>query len=208
MDFRMVLSVRSAHFVATSVSESMESTSVFLQPATRITQAITDNEIVLENFDWRDMLADLKQVDNKQRKTVASKPGFCGPDSGMNICLGFLTLRSRQVLRQNPTIQKFITVLMLLVFTISVAPRSFFHDLVADHRDIPGCSIDHKIQVVHKQGFNCHFDDLVVSAPFVLQTESHPAAVVFHVIKEKSLYYKSYSSSFLLHKENRGPPAV
>jgi hypothetical protein len=109
-------------------------------------------------------------------------------------------------LKQNTTIQKFITILLLLVFTISVAPRSFFHDLVADHRDTPGCSIDHKISVIHKQSFNCHFEDLVVSSPFVLQKQflSHPPVLRFH--QKNTSYQFSYYPSVIRNKENRGPP--
>jgi hypothetical protein len=175
----------------------------------------------------------LKQVDNKQRKTVASNKlrlafpchvkimterelrlfllnKFTEDCDGMNIEPAFLPLRWQIVksLRQNSHIQKFIAVALLLVFTVSIAPRSFFHDLVANHTDTPGCSIDHKVSAVHKQGIHCHFDDLVVSVPFVLQSESASAPFVLHFVQTNDSYSDSYLSYFLLHKENRGPPVV
>jgi hypothetical protein len=167
----------------------------------------------------------LKQVDNRQGKTVAS--GFSyhieklkivnrcelwlfplNNFMAVNIGLRFLPLRRQIVksLKQNSRIQKFIAFILLLVFTVSIAPRSFFHDLIANHIDSPGCSIDHKISVVHKQGFQCHCDDLVVSAPFVLQTEPLPGVIGGDFIHKNDQYCNSYFYSILLHQENRGPP--
>jgi len=111
-------------------------------------------------------------------------------------------------LRQNSTIQKLITVVLLTVFTLGSAPKAFFHDLVADHKDGTSCNLSHSVAAIHNQGFNCHFDDLVVSGPFVLQSE--PSTELFTIFFEKKLsaFSFSYFDAFLQHKENRGPPVA
>jgi len=111
-------------------------------------------------------------------------------------------------LRQNRTIQKDIALLLLLAFTISIAPKTYFHDLVADHKDFSECHQLHHSTVLHHQGFNCHFDDLVVSAPFLLQAEPqlNAAEVCFDITQTS--FYSFHLSSSSHHKETRGPPSA
>ena len=109
-------------------------------------------------------------------------------------------------MRQNPNIQKFIAALLLMVFALSMAPKTFFHDLVADHHDGAGCTIEHKATVLHKQVINCHFDDLVVSSPFVLQSDVLTSLANNFYPKKSLAFYTSHSQSFSRHEESRGPP--
>lgn len=97
---------------------------------------------------------------------------------------------------------------MLLAFLLGNTPKTYLHDLVADHRDLPECNQLHKTAVLHQETFNCHFDDLVVSVPFLLQ-----AAVPF--LTAPVLFGPMHADiadevriCYLYHKENRGPPAV
>jgi hypothetical protein len=94
------------------------------------------------------------------------------------------------------------------VFLISIAPKTYFHDLLANHKDFPACTQVHKTAVLHSHGFNCHFDDLVVSAPFLLQIEQPIAFDNFYFEKKQSSFYSSFPQSFLQHKEKRGPPSA
>ena len=111
-------------------------------------------------------------------------------------------------MKQSTTIQRFTAFLILLVFTLSATPKVFFHDMVADHRDGPECILDHNTTVVHTQTFDCDFDDLVVSVPFVLEGES--SEEIFRVYPETEQYsfYNSHPVQSFGHKENRGPPAA
>jgi hypothetical protein len=111
-------------------------------------------------------------------------------------------------LKQRSTIQKIIAGFLLMLFTISIAPKIYFHNLVADHKDVAGCGQLHKTAVLHLQGFNCHFDDLVVTAPYLSQTEE-PVLLVHLVFEKKQPVFSSvFLSSFSQHKENRGPPSA
>ena len=105
-----------------------------------------------------------------------------------------------------PAIQKFLSSLLLVIFTISIAPKLYFHDMVAHHKDRASCYQTHTRTVLHQMGYNCHFDDLVVTAPF-LQT-SEPTVNVGAVYIGKN-YFSVYTSSFqhfVLYKDGRGPP--
>jgi hypothetical protein len=106
------------------------------------------------------------------------------------------------------TIQKIAAIFLILMFTVSIAPRSYFHDLVADHKDFSDCRQSHHSTVLHQQGLNCHFDDLVVSAPFLSWVEQPVVLIDFCLGEKQSAFYSSLLSSFLQHKESRGPPSV
>jgi hypothetical protein len=111
-------------------------------------------------------------------------------------------------LRHKPTIQKFTAILLLLVFFISSAPKAYFHDLVADHKDFSDCQQSHHSTVLHQQGLNCHFDDLVVTSPFLSLIEQPVLPPAFYFEKKQSGFNSSGLQSALQHKENRGPPSV
>jgi hypothetical protein len=111
-------------------------------------------------------------------------------------------------LRYQPTIQKFTAIFLLLVFFISSAPKAYFHDLVADHKDFSDCQQPHHTTVLHQQGMNCHFDDLVVTSPFVSLIEQPIPSLNSYFEKRQSAFYSFLLPSFLQHKENRGPPSV
>jgi hypothetical protein len=98
--------------------------------------------------------------------------------------------------------------LLLLVFAISAAPRAYFHDLLAGHKDFSTCRQVHKTPVLHTEGYNCHFDDVVVTAPFVLQPVQAiaPASLVFETFAIP--FTCSWHPVFLQIRESRGPPSV
>lgn len=109
-------------------------------------------------------------------------------------------------LKQKTTIQKTKAIFLLLVFAFSITPKALFHDLLANHKDAPACSQVHKMAVLHHEGYNCHFDDLVVSVPFLLVSDQPTGLTNFYFAKEQASFYSSFTQSFLQHKENRGPP--
>ncbi len=96
--------------------------------------------------------------------------------------------------------------MLLLIFGISSTPKIYFHDLVADHKDASGCEQIHTTTALHNQGYNCHFDDLVVSSPFIVQT-AFSISLSQQYFKEKLInFISSYCSSVVQYKESRGPP--
>jgi hypothetical protein len=96
----------------------------------------------------------------------------------------------------------------MLVFAISIAPKAYFHDLVANHKDVSDCRQFHHSIVLHQENFNCHFDDLVVSTPFLLLTDIIFDFTNLHRQNKQAIFYSSFLESFSHHKENRGPPSA
>ena len=80
--------------------------------------------------------------------------------------------------------------------------------MVADHQDGPECILDHNTTVIHAQTFDCDFDDLVVSVPFVLDKEPSEEILRDYAETEQCSFSNSCPVQILRHKENRGPPAV
>lgn len=111
-------------------------------------------------------------------------------------------------LKQATIIQKARAILLVLVLTVGITPKSFFHDLIANHKDYSDCRQIHKSTAFHQQGFNCHFDDLVVTVPYLLVTEQPVVSVNFYFEKRQPSFYSSILSSFSQHKESRGPPSA
>jgi hypothetical protein len=111
-------------------------------------------------------------------------------------------------LKQKKAIEKIVASFLLLLFTISIVPKIYFHNLIADHKDFSTCDEVHKTPVLHVQGYNCHFDDLVVSASYLFQKEE-PGLLINIVFEQKQPAFSSAClPSFSQHKENRGPPSA
>ena len=110
-------------------------------------------------------------------------------------------------LKDKPVKKNILALALLFVLAVSVVPKTYFHDLIADHKDVLAC--DHSCRTsshLHHQGFNCHFDDLVVTAPYVFQ----PFEILFSIDNLYQELNSAYTSSLLhygvFYKETRGPP--
>jgi hypothetical protein len=110
-------------------------------------------------------------------------------------------------LRQSNNIRKSLAFVLLLLFSMSMAPKVFFHDVLANHEDRLVCrDIDKSTPHIHQPAFHCSFDDLVVSSPYVF-TEFCPSLtpLVFSLPSAAGLITVALSAPFL-HRESRGPP--
>ena len=105
------------------------------------------------------------------------------------------------------SIKKIFAFLLLLLFTVSIGPRAYFHDLVADHRDGTGCVENHKNVVFHNEEIECHFDDLVVSSPYIFQSEGLPDLPSIFLSPVDCAVRSAQFRIFLKNKESRGPPS-
>ena len=80
--------------------------------------------------------------------------------------------------------------------------------MIADHRDGGSYSHNAKMPQLSQQGFNCHFDNLVVESPFV------PAFVIaMDYIRlpyslQKEYLNPDFYSLHHFYAELRGPPVV
>jgi hypothetical protein len=111
-------------------------------------------------------------------------------------------------LKRKTAIQKTVAIVLIMVLAVSIAPKGWFHNLVADHKDLPDCRQLHHSKVLHHQGFNCHFDDVVVTAPYVSTREQALLFVILLPNKEQPLSYTSPLQSLSQTKDSRGPPSL
>ncbi|HZH66278.1 MAG TPA: hypothetical protein VEY10_15400 [Flavisolibacter sp.] len=107
---------------------------------------------------------------------------------------------------QRPTIQKILASLLLVLFTISFIPKSFFHDAIANHTDEGTCNFSAEKLCIHQKGFSCSFNDLVVSSPYVAFSS------VFNLVEQlipapHASRHKNFALELrFLGTESRGPP--
>lgn len=106
------------------------------------------------------------------------------------------------------TIRLFSAVVIMLVFSLSITPKKFLHDLVADHQDDVSIAINDGHDHIDHHGFNCNCDNLVATSPFAEHTET----LAFNT----PVYFKEYSSTTpsgiksITHSFSalRGPPSL
>lgn len=104
-------------------------------------------------------------------------------------------------------IRKSLALVMLLIFTFSITPKKYLHDLIADHTDFYSFHSGDEATYSQK-GFNCQCEDLVVSTPFIEAS--------FELSLSTEVYRKEFTSSsyhfYFLQtnrtKDSRGPPAI
>jgi len=112
-------------------------------------------------------------------------------------------------LKQNNNIQRVIAFFLLVVFSISMAPKTYFHTVLANHKDVSFCNEVHKASsCLHKQSVQCHFDDLVVNTPFFVQEEKLAVNPAIHFDTFYSSYLSFYTNATAPLRDGRGPPCV
>jgi hypothetical protein len=108
------------------------------------------------------------------------------------------------------TIKKLAGLFLLIVFIVGSSPQYFFHEILADHKDVSyQCNHpERNLAHFHQQGIDCKFSGLVVSGVYYF--EFKPASFEpFQIPREYSEKYLScYLESTHLAKANRGPPFV
>jgi hypothetical protein len=95
---------------------------------------------------------------------------------------------------------------MLVIFTFSITPKTFWHKCLADHGE--NASVIDDKTTVHKTNFDCHCDELVITAAFTqpaieVQISSPRNYKEFNLVP-----CHLYLPTTRLSKDLRGPPAV
>jgi hypothetical protein len=105
-------------------------------------------------------------------------------------------------------IQRVVAFVLFIALAISVTPKSFIHDALADHDDSANfCAHKtHKDLCITKAGINCHFTNLVVALPYTgaAQQCAQDTDRYFHtfiVYPASAIFHPCFNS-----KEGRGPP--
>jgi hypothetical protein len=91
---------------------------------------------------------------------------------------------------------------------LGITPKTFLHDLLADHQDVQFCNdVEVNGPCIHNQGFNCQQADIVVpltyQAPTLLDITSLATPHISHAAYISFPALLAPQHSFFL----RGPPA-
>ena len=119
-----------------------------------------------------------------------------------------LLLQRRYRLKTNKEISKLIAALLVLLLTLSITPKSFLHEMLADHKDAPSCNdVNLESPCIHKQGYSCQQSDVVVPNCY-LGSDSQGSIVHANCCDDKKYFHSfSYTQSFTNHSHGRAPPA-
>lgn len=97
---------------------------------------------------------------------------------------------------------------MLLIFTFSITPKRYLHDLVADHTDYYSGFNPGGEPAVNQAGFDCDCDELVVSTPYIeivgKQSSLEQIAFCSFILSSYSLFITPSRTT----NDLRGPPAL
>ena len=99
--------------------------------------------------------------------------------------------------------------MMLLVFSLSITPKQYLHDVFAGHQDMAVTAKTSKETQVTKQGYHCECNNLVATSPFTTHEsfKDIEAPVVYRVAVVNELSQGFTSFRFNSHGL-RGPPAI
>ena len=111
-------------------------------------------------------------------------------------------------MKKDTIIRSLLAAFLLLIFAFSITPKITLHDFIANHKDTPFKSNFEKDAQLHKAGFNCSCDNLVVESPFtddlspvqIVITSAFPLRLTAHT--------NNFNTGHHFYFELRGPPAV
>jgi hypothetical protein len=104
-----------------------------------------------------------------------------------------------------PVIRSLISGLLLCIFTFSITPKQWLHDIVTRHKDSYANSIDGKI-ILTTAGFHCNCESLVVQSPFIhYDSPAEINAPAFFVLHQTPAVINLISAHHFF-SELRGPP--
>jgi len=108
--------------------------------------------------------------------------------------------------RRKSIIREFVSVLLLVIFTLAVAPKQLLHDAITSHTH--HFSKPSQQSHLHTYNFICDCENLVAESPFMDLTEPFS----FYIKPDYSVFVSHFSFSFgYTHLESfrlRGPPSL
>jgi hypothetical protein len=110
-------------------------------------------------------------------------------------------------LQKHKNIQGFIAGALLLLFTLSIMPKLYLHDLFATHQDLIINTGQTEPGII-KDGYSCDVNDLVATSPFT-ETEN---VIVFNPEIDYPVLHTRYTSQIAAAAPAcftlRGPPVL
>jgi len=110
-------------------------------------------------------------------------------------------------LKKNKAILKITAALLVLLLMLSITPKLFLHEVLADHKDAPSCN-DTNLEgpCIHKQGFNCQQSDLVVPTAYLLNASTVLVQSAGLGVIEKFSYAAHLTKNTVSLSHERAPP--
>ena len=91
---------------------------------------------------------------------------------------------------------------------VSMSPKNWFHDAIADHEDRVIC--DHPSDTsscLHEKPFNCGFDDLVVKTNYTESQININISLPIYSQDPDFDFISYHANDFWILEDERGPPA-
>ena len=112
---------------------------------------------------------------------------------------------AKVVVYKKQTIRSFISGLLLCLFTFSVTPKQWLHNIFADHKDFYSNAAGNHLQFT-KSGFRCDCENLVVNTPFIHVDGPAELIITKFLPVGQGITINNYNAGhhFLFHL--RGPP--
>lgn len=104
-----------------------------------------------------------------------------------------------------PILKKLSSLLVVLVFALSITPKITLHKWFANHIDSTFKIPNGNTTQISKAGFNCKCDDLVAESHFM----ASPGLIIINIgtyFPLYSFYIPTYYSVSLFYNYLRGPP--
>lgn len=107
-------------------------------------------------------------------------------------------------------IKRFRAFWLLFLFTISITPKIYLHDAIANHKDgVTLCDHPQKTGVcIHQKGYNCDVNDPVVANPYLILPIVNGLSIERVFLDFSTSYSFACIQNCFIHKESRGPPTV
>ncbi len=110
-------------------------------------------------------------------------------------------------LKRTENIKKFWAAILLLVFTISVTPKKYFHDLFSTHTDYAFQHTTSGKKEFNAYKFNCGLVNTIAVPPFIAEEPVTATSLLFFAVQgpdkiESPLFQSAFDVCF-----RRGPPA-
>lgn len=97
---------------------------------------------------------------------------------------------------------------MLLIFTLSITPKVFLHDLTADHKDEASVILHCHDQHVSRVGFTCDCNNLVSTSPYTEEAVFQmPLPGAIALVPYVNRFTDPVYTAEIFFSSLRGPPA-
>ncbi len=108
----------------------------------------------------------------------------------------------------NRTISKIVAGVLLIVFTISVTPKKYFHDVLSHHQDVLFTPSNTATSNLGHYQYSCGFVDIAIVVPFLPVFGYYPGRFEAVHPDQGAYAIKRFTFDPAFQEPLRGPPAT